>query len=130
MRNKQRLLDITRAVALSAHGVGGRKGDNFRLGCILFDKRGKVVKARTNSMKTHPKLTSLTEFPFLHAEQACILSQGIDNCDGLSLMVVRVRKDSSLANAKPCSTCEKVIKLTGIKKVFYTNDLGEITHKE
>jgi hypothetical protein len=32
---KRRLFEITRAVALASPGVGGRNGNNFRLGCIV-----------------------------------------------------------------------------------------------
>jgi tRNA(Arg) A34 adenosine deaminase TadA len=128
-RKIKRLKDITYAVALSGNGVGGRTGNNFKLGAVLFDSRGRVVSAKVNSLKTHPLLTRFTKYPFLHAEQAAILSQGLDNCRGLNLMVLRLRKDNSIGGAKPCEVCSNMIKLAGIRTVYYSCDNGDI-HNE
>jgi len=108
------------AVALTSAGVGGKTHQTFRLGCVLYDRKGRVVKAKVNSLKTHPKMAKLTPWPFLHAEQACILSQGVDNCEGLSLLVVRVRRDGSYGMAEPCVVCKKLIEAAGITNVHWS----------
>lgn len=126
----KRLIEIATTVAEASEGVGGRSRKTFKLGCVLFDKRGRVVKAKTNSMKTHPKLAKLTDWPFLHAEQACILSQGVDNCEGLNLLVVRVRKDGSFGNAEPCAVCKKLIKLAGVNNVIWSRPEWVSIHSE
>jgi tRNA(Arg) A34 adenosine deaminase TadA len=122
--NLEKLLETTKAVALSSPGVGGRKGTTFRLAATLFDKKGKIISSGVNSYKTHPRLAPFTSFPFIHAEQACILRVGLDFCEGLNLMVVRVKGDDSLGLAKPCVVCRGLIRNVGIKGVWFTNEQG------
>ena len=126
MKNLKRLSEIARAVALSGNGTGGRNGRSFRLGAILFDKKGRVVRSATNSYKSHPRLLNYSSYPFLHAESACVLKQGLDNCDSLSLMVVRVLRDGTFADAKPCASCQKLLLDTGVNKVYYSDNKGII----
>lgn len=123
-----RLKEIATLVALSSPGVGGKTKQTFRLGAVLFDRKGRVLKAKVNSYKTNPRLSKYTEYPHVHAEQACILSYGLDNCEGLSLMVVRVRRDGSLADSKPCSVCKKMLDNCGLKSVWYSTKDGELTN--
>lgn len=120
------MMEVAKAVALSGDGVGGRGKDSFRLGAVLFDKRGRVVASGTNSYKTHPKLAPFTEYPFIHAEQACLLKYGLDNCEGLCMMVVRVLKDGSFANAKPCSVCSSLLRACGVRDVYYSTKEGKV----
>ena len=115
------MLEAAKAVALSGPGVGGRNGTNFRVGAVLFDGNH-VVAARHNELKTHPLLTRFSEFPFKHAESSCILHAGFMASYGSSLAVSRVKRDGSVALAKPCAACQAIIKKAGIRRVFYTTD--------
>jgi hypothetical protein len=55
----EKMRDVAYGVALSGQGVGPRYA--FRHGAVLFDRSGKIVSAKSNSLKTHPKLArSLT----------------------------------------------------------------------
>ncbi|MGB1650429.1 MAG: hypothetical protein ACPHEP_05330 [Acidimicrobiales bacterium] len=125
---KEELLDkmfwIAHTVAISSEGTGKR--NSYRLGAVLFDKNGKIFAAKTNSKKTHPALSRYTDYPYQHAETACILGHGMDNCEGLNLIVVRVLKDDSLALSRPCEVCQAVIARAGINEVYYTQDDGRI----
>mgnify|MGYP001582437748 CR=1 FL=1 len=41
-----------------------------------------------------------------------------------NITVIRFRKDGSLACARPCSMCDKVLRKTGVRHVWYTNEMG------
>lgn len=126
----RRQLEAAKAVAMAGPGVGGRNHNRFKIGAVLFGSRG-VVNAKHNSYKTHPMLTKYTNFPFLHAETACILGEGLDHCHGLDLIVVRLFNGSnSLALAKPCNVCQEVIKEAGLRNVYYSNNNGKIEKLE
>ena len=62
----------------------------------------------------------------IHAETDAIkkaLSQNI-SLKGTCIYVSRITMKGDMALAKPCSDCILVIKLVGIKKVYYTSDSG------
>ena len=119
-----RMRDAAYAVALSGQGVGPRYA--FRHGAVLFDRSGKILSAKSNSLKTHPKLVKFTDYPYLHAESACILGHGMDNCEGLSLLVLRVLKNDQVSLSKPCVICQRIIEDAGLKNVYYTDVNGII----
>lgn len=119
-----RMRDAAYAVALSGQGVGPRYA--FRHGAVLFDRSGKILSAKSNSLKTHPKLAKFTDYPYLHAESACIIGHGMDNCEGLSLLVLRVLKNDQVSLSKPCVICQKVIEDAGLKSVYYTDVNGMV----
>jgi tRNA(Arg) A34 adenosine deaminase TadA len=64
----------------------------------------------------------------MHAECAAILKvKNKESLRGSSMFVVRIRKDSDKAGmSRPCEMCQSVIKLYGIKKVYYSGHNGEI----
>lgn len=119
-----RMRDAAYAVALSGQGVGPRYA--FRHGAVLFDRSGKILSAKSNSLKTHPKLAKFTDYPYLHAESACIIGHGMDNCDGLSLLVLRALKNDQVSLSKPCVICQRVIEDAGLKSVYYTDVNGMV----
>lgn len=121
MARISRMLEAAKAVALSGPGVGGRNGTNFRIGAVLFSGNH-VISAKHNELKTHPKLARYSPWPFLHAESSCILHAGFDASHGVDLAVSRVKRDGSVALAKPCTVCQAVIRQAGIRRVFYTTD--------
>ncbi len=126
-----RVFNAALAVAISSEGTGKR--NSYRLGAVLYDRVGKIITAKTNRKKTHPALSRYTDYPYLHAETACIIGHGLDNCTGLSLIVVRVLRDGTLAMSKPCDVCQAVKARAGLDEVYYTTDGGQIeclTHAE
>lgn len=118
------VLNACRAVALSSPGCGPR--NCYRVGAVIFHKSGKIVTAKTNGLKTHAKLFSHTAFPVLHAETHCIISRGLENCSGYSLMVSRVTKSGNFTMAAPCEVCSKWIKMANFKRVYYTDWEGRL----
>ena len=119
----KRMFAIAGMVALDGPGVGGSNRHTFRLGAVLV--KGPVgIVSRYNSYKTHPALAKFTAYPYLHAEQAVILFQGLDNCGGLSIFTLRITRQDEIAPAKPCSVCSELIELAGIADVYYTTKNG------
>ncbi len=118
-----RYLTAAFGAAFSCPGFGGNKKNRFRLGsAIVYKKR--LLVAKYNCGKTHPKLLPFYQYPYLHSEANAILSLGLDNCQDCVLFVVRVLRNSEIGLAKPCNSCMKLIKHVGIKKVFYTTYTG------
>ena len=111
--------ELAYAVAIAGPGVGGRSKHSFKHGAVLID--GKSLKgARFNVRKSHPKLLNIYNYPYLHAEGACILSVGMDNCSGTSVYVLRVFSDGTIANSKPCEQCIRLMTLAKVRKVYYS----------
>ena len=50
--------------------------------------------------------------------------------NSFDLMVVRVRKDGTSAIARPCSDCMEILKLSGARFIYYTNEKGELMVEE
>jgi deoxycytidylate deaminase len=42
------------------------------------------------------------------------------------LLVIRLRRDGSLGNSKPCTSCVAYLIRQGVKKIHYSTDSGEI----
>ena len=49
--------------------------------------------------------------------------------DTVDLLVVRMRKDKTVAIAKPCYDCLPIIQCLGIRYVYYTNRDGELVRE-
>ena len=124
----RKILQKAQKTANLSLGVGRNK--NYRVGAVLFDKRENILACKFNSYKTHPILSKFTKYPHLHAEQACLLHRGLDNCEGLSILVTRVKHpNNTLTMASPCDVCMNMLKLAGIKNIYYTGWSGELLCK-
>jgi len=111
--------------SMNAPGVGGSSRTAYRIGaCLMLGDR--VLQVRHNSYKTHPYLAALTKYPHLHAESYCVLAQGITECQDTTMYVVRTLKDGTLANAKPCEVCQKIMLDVGVRLCYYTQDQNSI----
>lgn len=98
----------------------------YKLGAVLYDKKGRILTSKGNLRKTHPILLQYSLYPFLHAESHCILSHGMDHCRDCILFVLRLGCDGSLRNARPCSACLDLAIDVGIKEIYYTEEGGKI----
>jgi deoxycytidylate deaminase len=85
-------------------------------------KSGRVVGTGFNKYKNHPNNIpeDLVKIHCSrHAEQIAIKEAGT-HCRGAVLYIARVNRQGLDRNSTPCFVCEKLIKLSGIKKVIYT----------
>ena len=112
-----------------------------KMACTVF-KGGKIIgKGINNNNRT--SMCGCNHLPSIHAEldslmNACksIIRNNNNNITnninfynlkkrnkkilkGHSLMVIRLLKDGTLANSKPCIICFKFMKLMGLKKIYY-----------
>lgn len=105
------------------------------VGCIAVQSH-RIVSSGYNTCKSDPLQKELNAVRFTddetsccnhssHAEVMCIKPLIQSKCESLSkvsLYVSRVRKDGSTALARPCKSCMKAIKDSGIRWVYYTGD--------
>ena len=101
-----------------------------QLGCVaVYGHR--IISTGCNGVKTNPLQKKYNIYRFhedagehtIHAEVQCLLpligDKSID-FSKVSLYIYRELKNGRLAPAKPCPSCEQLIKDLGIKKVYYT----------
>lgn len=89
---------------------------------VVIVKGNKILSTGFNKLKTHP----LSPHPFksCHAEFMAIKLLSSENLKGSSIYIFRQTKLGKLALAKPCASCRDLISNSGIKKLYYTTDLG------
>jgi hypothetical protein len=89
---------------------GGEDYKGYRLCAIGLRADGILVWARNGA--------SVEPTPAVHAEAR--LSRKLT--PGSVVFVVRIRKDGSMALAKPCSSCRNVLRSCGVVEVYYSTD--------
>lgn len=96
----------------------------------VFDKRGRVLATAKNDYKrSHPLFKHFAvlagespEKHYRHSEfNACLEAKAKDIH---SILVQRFDADGKPALAKPCKTCQLVLKSFGVKIVRYTTSSG------
>ena len=88
---------------------------NFLVGCIALRRDGVEVQS-TNSRVQIPH-------PQAHAEARVLKKAGL----GAILYVARVTRDKKWCMAKPCASCQNLIRSRRVKRVVYTigpNEFG------
>ena len=60
-----------------------------------------------------------------HAEARVIANTPVSMVKHATLYVLRLAKRGRLASAKPCSSCQRLIKARHIKRIFYTDEQGQ-----
>lgn len=109
-----------------------------KLGCVIV-KGHKIISSGFNSStKCDPIQSRLDSNKYgcecpgkVHAEINALLPfiKNKENISGASIFVYRQHKNGIPARAKPCSTCEAVIRAMGIKKVYYSEENGYSVEK-
>ena len=109
-----------------------------KLGCVVVKGHRVVSSGHNHKHKCHPLQAKLDTEKYevscpgkLHAEIMALLPLIRDKVDlkGTAIYIYRQHKNGTLAMARPCSSCQKVIKELGIKKVFYTIENGYAVEK-
>lgn len=59
-----------------------------------------------------------------HAHAETRLCQKLD--EGATVYVTRIRRDRSIANARPCVSCIAALLRAGVAKVYYTDEDGKV----
>lgn len=92
-------------------------------GCLISYGTNSYVKTHPLMKKYAPSFGRNRHRLYIHAElSALVRSKG----RVAELVVIRILRDGSYANAKPCSICEAALREAGVRKVYYTINSGEI----
>jgi deoxycytidylate deaminase len=123
-------VNLSRIIALAKKVSEASDHHSHKLGAVLF-KGKNVISAKSNHLfKTHPVFTRIDALKTLHAEASAILSaRHKTDLKNATLLIYRAYKDGTLALAKPCPACAKLIKMYGIDTVIYSTPEGWIKEK-
>ena len=101
----------------------------MQLGCIIVDKHRIISSGCNSNTKCHAvqaKLDMERHGVFcpgkLHAETAALLPLKDMDLTRASIFIYREHKDGTYGLAKPCPSCEKLIRRAGIKHEYYTGN--------
>lgn len=102
----------------------------YEIIATTFDKKGRVIASGVNSYsKTHPLMKYFSEIAgesehkaSIHAELNACLKSGDKEID--SILVQRFDLQGKPKLAKPCRTCQVMLKAMGVKTVRYTTEEG------
>ncbi len=109
-----------------------------KVGCVVVRGHRIISSGHNHKHKCNPLQAKLDTEKYgvkcpgkLHAEIMALLPLMKAKVDlkGCSIFVYRQHKNGTLAIARPCSSCQKVIKELGIKKAFYTIENGYAVEK-
>lgn len=99
----------------------------------------KIISSGCNSNKTNPKQKRLNVHRFeadtpatIHAELSALLpliSRKDINFSDVSLYIYREHKSGELALARPCASCETLIRSLGIRQIYYTGNKSYISEE-
>lgn len=106
------------------------KRKRYDLVATCFDKRKRVISSGANQYnKSHPLMKHFAELSgesdekiYLHAELAALLAARGKEVD--SVLVQRFDSEGSPRLAKPCKTCQTMLKAFGVRLVRYTTEEG------
>lgn len=96
----------------------------------ILDKRGNTISTGENSYtKSNPIQKNLSmkcgyseERIYLHAELQAILRARKRTPH--TMIITRKDSKGNLRNAFPCRSCQEAIKMSGLKKIIFSNDNG------
>ena len=97
------------------------------IACLFRGSRRDLAKQNTRRTYLHGK-----SFPALHAEHHAMLplthrkrGQKMKK-KRHSLLVIRLLPSGKLGNSRPCNHCVSLMRQVGLKKVYYSNQEGNI----
>lgn len=88
----------------------------FWLGCIGIREDGTRVSSKNGNVEVHGFMKSHEFMPASHAEGRVLRKLGKNGI----VYVSRLRRDGSLAMARPCGMCQVRLRSYKVKKVYYT----------
>jgi len=103
------------------------ENEKFKLGAIVFKGKTPLSSGTNLARKTSPDMIRFGKPRPVHAEQNALIShKHYDTFKGTDLVVVRLGRDGKIRMSKPCSECTKLIEAAKIKKVYFTNEAGNV----
>jgi deoxycytidylate deaminase len=100
-----------------------RKSDVERgkIGAVLFLDNGHIITSACNRSLTGcvPRTIHAEQFLLQKANKLCALERfGRAN---LNVLIVRIRANDELATAKPCTSCQALLRNTGMQNIYYSH---------
>lgn len=108
----------------------------FELQATCYDKRGRLLSVGKNSYrKSHPLMKFFSEKAgdsehkvAIHAELQAVLRAG--DAQVYSIFVERYDAHGHPRLAKPCKTCQQMLKAFGVQEIRYTTANGIETQED
>ena len=116
IREARVIRPVPLSAAIQAAMTDAQRNSPYQLGAAI-SYRSTVVSTGFNRRKTHPR--SPHQYKWLHAEMDAIIKARRNPIDGLTMYVVRIRKDGTYGNSKPCRECVQAIRDAGLKTVVF-----------
>jgi deoxycytidylate deaminase len=113
---------IERGIGLAARAANFSDA-HLKVGAAILKGSRLISIGWNDSRKTHP--SSGTRYHGIHAEFSAIVGNYKTSLHGATIFVARLKKNC-LGMAKPCPACEQLIREAGIKKVYFTNNDGQV----
>ena len=110
--------ELDRVWNLAKKEANSSKMRRFQLGAVLVN-RGKIISSGRNMHKTHPIFGS-GEFKTMHAEGFAIYKAILNGISPAGSIMYVYRKNG--LKAKPCVSCEFLLKKFGIQRVLYSDE--------
>tara|TARA_Y100000310_G_scaffold100043_1_gene97898 strand:+ start:2339 stop:2728 length:390 start_codon:yes stop_codon:yes gene_type:complete len=102
---------------------------DIRHGAVLV--KGKAIIQRAHNTLEYCQFgmrhLDHSGLPCRHAELACINNLKRNTTKGAMLYVVRIGSENELKMSKPCPMCEAALRVAGVKRVFYSDESGELS---
>jgi len=97
----------------------------YKLGAVIV-KGGRELSTGYNEIRYTKELRNST----LHAEEAAIVkllkARRQNELVGSDLFVTRIRSNGTSGCSRPCARCSSLIRSVGIRRVFFTTEMGEV----
>jgi tRNA(Arg) A34 adenosine deaminase TadA len=106
MGQVEKMFRRARAVALKGDAKGVRR--KYRLGAVGVRSDGVIVTANNLSCRRPT--------PYAHAEARLVRKLDF----GSTVFVVRIQRNGTTVNARPCRDCEIAMRLRGVETCYYT----------
>ena len=85
---------------------------HFHMAFLL--RRGNIVAVSTNQIGSRSRGAGYSEYT-LHAERAVVKRMDVSTLKHMTLVVIRLGKNGTFLNSKPCSACQHVLEKYGCK---------------
>ena len=85
---------------------------HFHMAFLLL--RGNIVAVSTNQIGSRSRGAGYSEYT-LHAERAVMKQIDVSQLKNMTLVVIRLGKNGTFLNSKPCPDCQRVLKKYGCK---------------
>lgn len=117
----------------TAEAISKLSDHKQKIGCVIVNKHRIISSGYNSKTKRHKIQAVIDKERFgcdcdgkIHSETTALLPLIKSKVDlsRASIYVFRAHKDGTIAMARPCSGCMKLIKMYGIKNIYYTSPDG------